>query len=134
MILLGADKHMNNDKKQVALLENDIFELCRASSSLALRFRASKTKYEFKSFPDDTRQTAFEADPELVKPLDTEGPISKPLDLNKCFIFCTLWGALVKTRPGVSGEAGERAVLEKAQVILYERDLYGKTRDSHGTA
>lgn len=134
MTLPGVDKHGNPDKKQVTLLENDIFELCRASLELALRFRSSKTKYEFKTFPDNTRQTAFDVDPDLVKPLDTEGPISKPVDQNRRFIFCTLWGALVKTRPSVSGETGERAILEKAQVILYEPDLWDKARDMHGTA
>lgn len=63
--------------------------------------------------------------------MDTEGPISKPADPNKRFIFCTLFGALVKTRPG---EQGEKVVLEKGHVILYEPHLWGKSRDAHGTA
>lgn len=123
MVLPGKDRNGNPDPKEVERLSNALFELCSAALKLALRFRSSKTKYEFKAYPNDTCQAA--CDPDLIRPMDTEGPVSKPADPNKRLIFCTLFGALVKTRPSVSGEPGERAVLEKGHVILYEPRLWG---------
>jgi hypothetical protein len=88
------------------------------SLKLALRFRSSKTKYEFKSYPDNTSLPA--CDEGTVKMLNSEGPISKPMDPNKLRIFCTLFGALVKTRPPVTGQASDPVVLEAGHVIVYE--------------
>jgi hypothetical protein len=67
-------------------------------------------------------------DEELIKKLDSEGTISKPIDSNRLQIFCTLFGALVKTRPPVSGEPCDPVVLEKGQVIVFEPDQWGHPR------
>jgi hypothetical protein len=123
MALQGEDKHGNPDKGQVADLENALRQLCSAALKLSLRFRSSKTKYEFKTYPDDTSLPA--CDEGIVKMLNSEGPISKPADPNKLRIFCTLFGALVKTRPLVSGQAGDPVVLEAGHVIVYEPPLRG---------
>ncbi|CZR66369.1 uncharacterized protein PAC_16270 [Phialocephala subalpina] len=122
MNLQGEEKHGNPDKKQIAVisnaLSNALRELCTASLKLALRFRSSKTKYEFKVYPNNTGLPACEEG--VVKMLNSEGPISKPMDPNKLRIFCTLFGALVKTRPSVSGQASDPVVLEAGHVIVYE--------------
>lgn len=123
MILPGEDRHGNPDKKQVASLSKTLRELCTAALKLALRFRSSKTKYEFKAYEADTSLTA--CDEGIVKMLNSEGPISKPMDPNKLRIFCTLFGALVKTRPPVSGQASEPVVLEAGHVIVYEPQSRG---------
>jgi transposase InsO family protein len=123
MKLQGEDKHGNPDKKEVASLSNALRELCAASLQLALRFRSSKTKYEFRTYPDNTSLPA--CDEGIVKMLNSEGPISKPTDPSKLRIFCTLFGALVKTRPPVSGQASEPVVLEAGHVIVYEPQSRG---------
>ncbi len=123
MSLPGTEKLFNPDKKQLASLENALSELCSASLKLALRFRSSKTKYEFKSYADDTSLAACDED--LIRKIDADGPVSRPLDPNKLQIFCTLFGALVKTRPPVSGEPGETAVLERGHIIVHEPQLRG---------
>jgi hypothetical protein len=122
MVLEGVeDKH--GEKKQAAALFHALIDLCTSALKLALRFRSSKTKYEFKAYQDGTSLTA--CDEELVKKLDSEGLISKPMDPKKLHIFCTLFGALVKTRPSVSGEASEPVVLEMGHVIVYEPQQRG---------
>lgn len=123
MVLQGEDKYGNPDKRQVAGLSNALQDLCNASLKLALRFRSSKTKYEFKVYPDNTSLAA--CNEELIKKLDSEGPISKPMDPNKLRIFCTLFGALVKTRPSVSGQPGDAVVLEPGHVIVHEPQMRG---------
>lgn len=123
LALPGEGKHGKPDRGQVAKLENALFELCGAAMQLALRFRSSKTRYEFKSYADNTSVAACDED--LIKKLDVEGPVSKPLDANKLHIFCTLFGALVKTRPAVSGEPGEVVVLERGLIIVYEPVVRG---------
>jgi hypothetical protein len=123
MVLQGEDKHGNPDKRQVASLSNALQDLCSASLKLALRFRSSKTKYEFRAYPDNTSLAA--CDEEMVKKLNSEGPISKPMDSNKLRIFCTLFGALVKTRPSFSGQPSDPVVLEAGHVIVYEPQQRG---------
>lgn len=132
MSLPGADKHGNADKKEWANLENALYELCSAALKLTLRFRSSKTKYEFKVYPDNTSLAACDED--LIRKLDADGPISRPLDPSKLQIFCTLFGALVKTRPPVSGEPGETAILEKGHIIIHEPQLRAQPHNSHVTA
>ena len=114
---------MARKKQATAALFQALSDLCTSALKLALRFRSSRTKYEFKSYPDDTSLAA--CDEELVKKLDSEGHISKPMDPNKLYIFCTLFGALVKTRPTVSGDPGQPVVLEIGQVIVYEQQQRG---------
>lgn len=123
MVLQGEDKYGTLDKKELAALVNALQDLCSASLKLALRFRSSKTKYEFRTFPDGTSLAA--CDDEMVKKLFSEGPISKPMDTSKLRIFCTLFGALVKTPPPVSGQPSDPIVLEPGHVIVYEPQQHG---------
>jgi hypothetical protein len=132
MTLVRTDKHGNPDKEEMANLENALNELCSASLKLALRFRSSKTMYEFFKYGDNTSLAACGDD--KVKMLDAEGPISRPLDKNKLRIFCTLFGALLKTRQPLPGEESETVVLEPGQIIVYEPQLRDIPRDAHETA
>jgi len=132
MTLPGNDKHGNPDPREVANLEKSLFELCSVALKLALRFRSCKTKYEFLTYPDNTCLAS--CDDDLMRKLDTEGPVSKPLDPNRLFIFCTLFGALVKTKPPEPGEAGEKTVLEKGHIIIYEAQPRDQPHDTHVTA
>jgi hypothetical protein len=120
-VLLQPDKYGNQDQRERVGLSNALHDLCSAALKLALRFRSSKTKYEFKTYQDNTSLAA--CDEELVKKLNSEGPISKPMDPEKLQIFCTLFGALVKTRPSVSGEPSDPIVLEVGHVIVHEPQL-----------
>jgi hypothetical protein len=125
MVLQEDDKHGNRGKKEGVDFFRALYDLCSAALKLALRFRSSKTKYEFKTYEDNTSLAACDA--ELIKKLASEGPISKPMDPNKLQIFCTLFGALVKTRPSLSGEPSNPVVLEAGHVIIHEPEL----RSSH---
>jgi hypothetical protein len=122
MVLQGDDNYGNRLKEEDENLRGDLYDICSAALKLALRFRSSKTKYEFKTYEDDTSLAA--CDPKLIRQLGTEGPISRPMDPNKVQIFCTLFGALVKTRPSGPGEPSNPVVvLEPGHVIIHEPQL-----------
>jgi hypothetical protein len=132
MVLLGAGAHGNAEAKRSTDLENALFEICSSALKLALRFRASKTMYEFKAYEDDTCLAV--CDENLIDPQATEREVSEPLDKSKLFLFCTLFGALVKTRRPVDGGASESVVLEKGHIIIYEPQQRSNPRNAHKTA
>jgi|HubBroStandDraft_4_1064222.scaffolds.fasta_scaffold926185_1 hypothetical protein len=108
ILLMGTHRHD---------LLTALYNLCSAALDLSLKFRASKTKYEFKIFNEATRLSACD---KYISPQDAQGHISSPLDYDKAFIFCTLFGALVKTRPIMCGGNGESVILDRAHVIITE--------------
>jgi hypothetical protein len=100
-------------------LPTALYNLCDAALNLTLRFRACTTRYRlYRVYHNDTRLSA--CDMNLISPQSTQGHVSSPLDPTKARIFCTLFGALVKTRLEIFGGSGEDLVLEKAHIIIYE--------------
>lgn len=100
-------------------IRKSLFELCQKSFKLKLSFRGTRTKYVFELLSPDTAYNNY--DSEVFEEQGAEGTVSNPLDPEKTKVFCTLFGALVKTRDTASAENSRRVVLCPGHIIIRER-------------
>jgi len=97
-------------------LSNALFELCVKALKLALKFRETKTKYGFEVLEDHSPLNGY--DRSLYEPMGIEGNASQ--DDPNARVFCTMFGALVKTKENAGTAAEKRVVLLPAHVIVGE--------------
>lgn len=106
-------------------------DLCEKSIKLALKFRATETRYAFQV----PSQSAFlgQYPTENYRIMGTEGDLSPDVeeDPKRQRVYCVLFGTLMKTRPATATDEEKTVVLFPAHVITYEdeRDRDRERRD-----
>lgn len=98
-------------------VKKELFDICSKALELTLRFRRSGAKYAFRSFVKDTEVSSCEDEVTLT---GLVGETSVPFVPSETLIYCTLFGALIKTRNPLSAEGANRVLLRKARVIVFD--------------
>jgi len=104
MDLSGPKK---NTPAGIADIRAAITDLCEKSLKLALKFRSTETRYYFQIPPDGAYLGQFPS--EHYQIMGSEGEMSKEAeaDVKRQRIYCTLFGALVKTRNATATEVSK---------------------------
>jgi hypothetical protein len=117
MELSGPKK---NTQSAVNDMKDALHNLCEKSLKLALKFRATGTRYYFQVPSECTYLSMYPS--ENYQIMGSEGEMSKEAeaDPQRQRVYCTLFGALIKTRDATATEEEKSVTLFQAQVITYE--------------